>query len=43
MFCYLAEELRAGDVAVLRSNEYADWSARLLLVASAPASRKAII
>ncbi|MEU6782026.1 Tn3 family transposase [Nonomuraea angiospora] len=30
VFCYLAEELRTGDVAVLGSNEYADWSAHLL-------------
>uniref|UniRef100_UPI001EE70374 transposase n=1 Tax=Streptomonospora alba TaxID=183763 RepID=UPI001EE70374 len=30
VFCYLAEELRTGDIAVLGSNEYADWSANLL-------------
>lgn len=30
VFCYLAEELRTGDVAVLGSNEYADWGAHLL-------------
>ncbi|MEU8250269.1 hypothetical protein [Nonomuraea sp. NPDC048916] len=30
VFCYLAEELRTGDVAVLGSNESADWSAHLL-------------
>ncbi|MFG6200341.1 Tn3 family transposase [Nonomuraea sp. JJY05] len=29
VFCYLAEELRTGDVAVLGSNEYADWGAHL--------------
>lgn len=29
-FCYLAEELRAGDVAVIGSEEYADWSKQLL-------------
>lgn len=27
---HLAEELRTGDVAVLGSGEYADWSAHLL-------------
>src|SRR5690606_36891460 len=26
VFCYLAEELRTGDIAVIGSNEYADWS-----------------
>lgn len=30
VFCYLAEELRTGDIAVIGSNEYADWSAHLL-------------
>ncbi|MDA8370094.1 MAG: transposase, partial [Nocardiopsaceae bacterium] len=30
VFCYLAEELRTGDVAVVGSNEYADWSEHLL-------------
>ncbi|MBA8953172.1 hypothetical protein HNR61_004822 [Actinomadura namibiensis] len=30
VFCYLAEELRTGDIAVLGSGEYADWSAHLL-------------
>ncbi len=30
VFCYLAEELRTGDIAVIGSGEYADWSAHLL-------------
>ncbi|MFF4829502.1 DUF4158 domain-containing protein [Streptomyces sp. NPDC001312] len=30
VFTYLAEELRCGDVAVLGSEEYADWSQQLL-------------
>ncbi|QYC38831.1 Tn3 transposase DDE domain protein [Nonomuraea coxensis DSM 45129] len=30
VFTYLAEELRTGDIAVVGSNEYADWSANLL-------------
>ncbi|MEV6957235.1 Tn3 family transposase [Streptomyces sp. NPDC051183] len=30
VFCYLADELRTGDVAVLGSEEYADWSEQLL-------------
>jgi len=30
VFCYLAEELRTGDIAVVGSNEYADWSEHLL-------------
>ncbi|MET8054860.1 DUF4158 domain-containing protein, partial [Streptosporangium sp. NPDC005286] len=30
VFTYLAEELRTGDIAVIGSNEYADWSANLL-------------
>ncbi|GGT46220.1 hypothetical protein ACFFV7_39810 [Nonomuraea spiralis] len=30
VFCYPAEELRTGDVAVLGSNEHGDWSAHLL-------------
>ncbi|ROQ77246.1 Tn3 transposase DDE domain-containing protein [Streptomyces sp. CEV 2-1] len=30
VFCYLAEELRTGDVAVIGSEEYADWSEQLL-------------
>jgi TnpA family transposase len=30
VFCYLAEELRTGDVAVIGSEEYADWSQQLL-------------
>jgi hypothetical protein len=30
VFTYLAEELRCGDVAVLGSEEYADWSEQLL-------------
>ncbi|MEU6718040.1 transposase [Nonomuraea sp. NPDC046802] len=30
VFCYLAEELRTGDVAVIGSEEYADWSRQLL-------------
>ena len=30
VFTYLAEELRTGDVAVVGSEDYADWSERLL-------------
>jgi len=30
VFFYLAEELRRGDVAVIGSEEYADWSEQLL-------------
>lgn len=30
VFCYLAEELRTGDIAVAESNEYADWTQHLL-------------
>ena len=30
VFCYLAEELRTGDIAVVGSNEYADWTQHLL-------------
>lgn len=30
VFFYLAEELRCGDVAVIGSEEYADWSEQLL-------------
>ncbi|MEV4575507.1 hypothetical protein AB0K16_19885 [Nonomuraea jabiensis] len=30
VFTHLAEELRTGDIAVVGSNEYADWSANLL-------------
>jgi TnpA family transposase len=30
VFTYLAEELRTGDIAVIGSNDYADWSANLL-------------
>ncbi|KQX27287.1 hypothetical protein ASD97_40050 [Streptomyces sp. Root63] len=30
MFYYLADELRTGDVAVIGSEEYADWSEQLL-------------
>jgi hypothetical protein len=30
VFCYLAEELCTGDVAVIGSEEYADWSRQLL-------------
>ncbi|MFI6730495.1 hypothetical protein [Streptomyces atratus] len=30
VFYYLAEELRTGDVAVMGSEEYADWSEQLL-------------
>ncbi|MFC8448944.1 hypothetical protein [Kitasatospora sp. NPDC057223] len=30
VFYYLADELRTGDVAVIGSEEYADWSERLL-------------
>lgn len=30
VFTYLAEELRSGDVAVVGSEEYADWSDQLL-------------
>src|SRR5699024_630279 len=30
VFCYLAEELRTGDIAVAGSNEYADWTQHLL-------------
>lgn len=30
VFCNLADELRTGDVAVLGSEEYADWSEQLL-------------
>ncbi|MBV9022218.1 MAG: DUF4158 domain-containing protein [Streptomycetaceae bacterium] len=30
VFFYLAEELRTGDVAVIGSEEYADWSEQLL-------------
>ncbi|MFF4756663.1 Tn3 family transposase [Streptomyces sp. NPDC002514] len=30
VFTYLAEELRTGDVAVVGSEEYADWSEQLL-------------
>jgi hypothetical protein len=30
VFTYLAEELRTGDIAVVGSNEYADWSEHLL-------------
>ncbi|WP_406356922.1 Tn3 family transposase [Streptomyces sp. NBC_01635] len=30
VFYYLAEELRTGDVAVIGSEEYADWSEQLL-------------
>ncbi|WP_367136837.1 MULTISPECIES: hypothetical protein [Streptomyces] len=30
VFYYLAEELRCGDVAVIGSEEYADWSEQLL-------------
>jgi hypothetical protein len=30
VFCYLAEELRTGDIAVVGSGEYADWTEHLL-------------
>ncbi|WP_421106698.1 hypothetical protein [Streptomyces sp. NEAU-S77] len=30
VFTHLAEELRTGDVAVVGSEEYADWSEQLL-------------